>query len=111
MKAEDPTSSGESDEWAIATYDSVVAATTAISVAYTTLDEHVNSGQTVLPNATAVGDAMAGLQDPQAFTGATGSFGFSSNDNNGNATGQLLSPDIPVYLDADGKQAQIPTAP
>jgi hypothetical protein len=106
-----PTSSGESDEWAIATYDSVVAATTAISVAYTTQNAHVNSGQTVLPDATTVGNAVAGLQDSQAFTGATGSFGFYSDNNNGNATGQLLSPDIPVYLDADGKQTQIPTAP
>jgi esterase/lipase len=110
LKTEDPTYSGRSDEWTIATYNSVVAATTAISAAYTTLNKHANSGQTVLPTATAVVGAMAGLQGPQAFTGATGSFGFSSNDNNGNAIGQLLSPEIPVYLDTDGEQTQISTA-
>lgn len=71
------------DPWAVATYNSVMAAVGALR-AFPGLPDK----QTALDNA-------AKLHDTMPYPGAAGQFGFNVN-------GQLAPPDIPVYRDSDG---------
>jgi hypothetical protein len=76
------------DPWAVATYNSVMAAVGAL--------RHFpgpSSKQTVASNATELHDSMP-------YTGAAGPFGFNVN-------GQLAPADIPVYRDSDGTCSQV----
>lgn len=86
----DPQRAGESDPWTIATYDSVMAAWEAISFVFKE-DPHA------LPSKGAVESLTGLLNGKHAPVSATspGTLEIS-------AYGRLLSPDVPVYLDAAG---------
>lgn len=72
------------DPWAVATYNSVMAAVGALRHFPGSPDK-----ETVLSNAMK-------SQGSTPYTGAAGQFGFT-------VKGQLASPDIPVYRESDGK--------
>jgi hypothetical protein len=71
------------DPWAVATYNSVMAAVGALRYRPSPRDK-----ETVLSNAVK-------LQGSMPYTGAAGQFGFNVN-------GRLAPPDIPVYQESNG---------
>jgi ABC-type branched-subunit amino acid transport system substrate-binding protein len=90
LAAMDPKAASLTDPWTIATYDSMMAAWTAIETA----DVGLKSG---LPNADDVAQLAEHLGGENAVAGATGPLSFTPD-------GQLTSPDIPVFEDAGGKR-------
>jgi ABC-type branched-subunit amino acid transport system substrate-binding protein len=88
LHAMDPTAASLTDPWAIATYDSIMAAWQAIEAATVGL----TSG---LPNSNDVAQLAEQLKGKNTVSGATGPLSFTP-------LGQLISPDIPVYEDSAG---------
>jgi hypothetical protein len=86
---------GLADAWTIATYDSVTAAWAAIDPAY-------HGSAPALPTRQDVEGLTGVLNSKYAPAGATGTGTFDLS-----AYGQLLSPDIPVFLDADGTRTTV----
>jgi ABC-type branched-subunit amino acid transport system substrate-binding protein len=90
LAAMDSKAASLTDPWTIATYDSMMAAWTAIETA----DLGLKSG---LPTADDVAQLAEHLGGENAVAGATGPLSFTPD-------GQLTSLDIPVFEDAGGKR-------
>ena len=88
-----PGPAGLPDPWTIASYNAMMAAGTAIDAA-------ARASTSAIPTKADVRRLAGLLNGPDAPQGATGAFSLSPD-------GQLLSPDIPVYLDANGTRTTI----
>jgi hypothetical protein len=95
LAAADKGLSGLADAWTIATYDSVTAAWAAIDAAY-------HGSAPSLPTRQDVEGLTGLLNGKYAPAGATGTGTFDLS-----SYGQLLSPDIPVFLDSGGARTTI----
>jgi hypothetical protein len=92
------TTADVTDPWTTATYDAMMAAWTVISHAYSA------ARPPSIPNTTRVLETMPLLIDSPLIPGATGHLEIS-------ADGQLVSPDIPIFLDYAGKRTLIRRLP
>lgn len=87
----DPTETGLQSTWMAATYDSMMAAWTAIAAAYSPHPQ-------TLPTRGDVGQLAELLTGQNAVPGATGKFSLAPG-------GQLISPVIPVFKDSAGQRS------